>query len=653
MSVLEIEGLHVAYDGAEVVRGFDLSLRAGETYGLVGESGCGKSTVAFATMGHLPPGGRITAGSIRVDGTEVAGLEEPALRGLRGRTMAMVYQDPVSALNPTMRIGRQLAETGRDRAAILDVARRVRLPDPEALLRRFPHQLSGGQLQRVVIAMALLARPRLIILDEPTSGLDVTVEAEVVALIAQLAAEEEVALLYIAHDIGLMARVADRIGIMYAGRLVEEGEARTVLKTPANPYTRALLDCLPGRPDVPRGAPLRSIPGQVPPIGALPPGCAYAPRCDFAKAGICDVPPAVAMVRAETGQQARCRRLEELPPPAETQVDAAPPRGEAAPLLHLDAIDRTFGGKGWFAPAPVTAADGVSFDIGAGEVTALVGESGSGKSSLARILIGLDSADAGHARLDGHDIAQLPAQNRPQELIRAVQMVFQNPDATLNPAHRVGRILARALKRTGKPHNRAAVAALLEMVRLPAEAANRRPAALSGGQRQRVAIARAFAGTPKLIVADEPVSALDVSVQAAVIGLLDDMKATHGTAILLISHDLMLVRHVADSVVVLYRGTVMERGRAAEVFAAPFNPYTEALLASVHPPDPDHAPVPLEAPDDPGPPPAGGCPFQPRCHRRIATCAELYPPLRDAGNGHAILCHHDLTTLSQGDFHAP
>ena len=649
MSVLAISDLHVAYGGAEVVRGFDLTLRAGETYGLVGESGCGKSTVAYAVMGHLPEGGRVTGGRIAVQGHDVVGLSETALRPMRGPVMGMIYQDPVAALNPTMRIGRQLAEAAPDAQSIREVLRRVRLPDPEAILRRYPHQLSGGQLQRIVIAMALLARPALLILDEPTTGLDVTVEGEVVALISEIAAEEGLALLYISHNLGLMARVADRIGIMYAGELVEEGSVRAVLKAPAHPYTKALLACLPGRDD---GAPLAPIPGHVPAIGNLPPGCTFAPRCVHAVAGLCDVPPRLTIEACASGALARCRRLGDLPTGVAKPFlpHAVPAPRPDAPLLRVEGLTKQFGRAGWFGTHPVVAAEDVAFGITRGQTVALVGESGSGKSTVARILIGLDTADAGSADLDGLNIAMLPAGGRPQEMIRRIRMVFQNPDATLNPAHRVGHILRRALKRGGAPHRAADVTRLLDRVRLPPTTGQRFPAALSGGQRQRVAIARAFAGAPALIIADEPVSALDVSVQAAIVGLLGEMQADHKAAILLISHDLMLVRHVADRVVVLYRGRVMEEGRTADVFARPHHPYTEALVASVHPPDPDHMSQALDAPDDDAPPETG-CPFQPRCHRRVARCRTTSPPLREGPIGHLILCHHDLETL-KGDIHA-
>ncbi len=646
MSILQIESLCVAYDGAEVVRGFDLTLKEGESYGLVGESGCGKSTVAFAVEGHLAATGKVTSGSITVNGTALTKIAEPQLRRLRAAHMSMVFQDPVAALNPTMRIGDQLAEAAREPADILPIMDRVRLPDPEALLKRYPHQLSGGQLQRVVIAMALLSRPSLLILDEPTTGLDVTVEAEVVALISEIAAAEDVALLYISHNLGLMARVADRIGIMYAGQLVEEGPVRSVLRSPKHPYTLALLACLPGRKDRAPGTPLPSIPGQVPLIGALPRGCAFAPRCAMSKPGLCDVDPPLRMVQTGTDHFARCRRLEDQPPMSKEQ-QTPPTRDLRAhdTVLEIDGLRKTFGRRGLFAPPPVVASDDVGFTLPAAQTLALVGESGSGKSTLARMLIGLDVADKGTAMFDGKNIAALPAKDRPDSLIRQIQMVFQNPDGTLNPAHRIGFILARALKRAGQPHGEQDVIRLLDSVRLPATLADRHPADLSGGQRQRVAIARAFAGSPALIVADEPVSALDVSVQAAVIGLLSDMTAAHDTAILLISHDLMLVRHVAQHVVVLYQGRVMEQGPADAVFKAPFHPYTEALLASVHPPDPDHVVSPLDAPDDPGPSPQDGCPFYNRCHRRLPQCSAMPPPKRDAGTGHAILCHRELQDL--------
>ena len=650
MTVLDISGLRVAYGTTEVVRGFDLKLQSGETYGLVGESGCGKSTVAYSVEGHLSGPGRVTEGSISVNGTNVVGLPEPELRRLRATAMGMVFQDPVSALNPTMRIGRQLAEAACDPGDIPAVLERVRLPEPKSITSRYPHQFSGGQLQRIVIAMALLRRPSLLILDEPTTGLDVTVEAEVVSLISEIAGAEQIALLYISHNLGLIARVADRVGIMYAGQLVEEGPVRDVLTAPRHPYARALMECLPGRKGVEPGTPLSSIKGQVASMQALPAGCAFAPRCEFARPGLCDVDPPLPLEQIVPGHAARCRRLKEEMPRAErAQSHAVRETGYDQSILAVDGIVKTFRRKGFWGRPPVVASDDVSFNVPAAQTLALVGESGSGKSTLARILIGLDVADSGTASFAGDDIAALPASRRSDALFQGIRMVFQNPDGTLNPAHRIGFTLRRALQRSGRPHENADIVRLLECVRLPPDAADRRPSDLSGGQRQRVAIARAFAGDPALIIADEPVSALDVSVQAAIVGLLSDMTVENETAILLISHDLMLVRHVAQHVVVLYRGRVMEKGPVEAVFSPPFHPYTEALLASVHPADPDHVPVLLDSPDDTEPPPKGGCPFYGRCHLRQTACATTDVPLIDAGNGHTILCHRTLSDLTPAE----
>lgn len=608
-TVLSLDAVHVAYgSGANVVRGVDMVLREGETMGLVGESGCGKSTIAFAIQNYLAGNGRITSGTIAVAGIIVNDLREPALRAMRGRIVSMVYQDPVSALNPSMRLGRQLEEAvlahrnlsrTEARAEILRMLNRVRLPDPSTLLSRWPHQLSGGQLQRVVIAMALLAQPKLLILDEPTSGLDVTVEADVAALISEIAREAgDMAILYISHNLGLIARVADRVGVMYAGRLVEEGPVRQVLTEPAHPYTRALMACIPGNVGTSAGAPLAAIPGQVPRPENLPPGCSFAPRCGSAQVGICDTSTDVPMEPVGGADQhfARCLRLGDLSDGAESPAQTHPGKDyPAEPLLDVTDLTRIFQTRsvlGLKRSSEVRAADGVSFSVGRGEVVALVGESGSGKSTIARILIGLDQADSGAALCLDNDLAHLPAQQRSEALIRAVQIVFQNPDATLNPAHRIGRILSRALKRSGKVHGPGDVERLLSLVRLPPEMAGLYPGALSGGQRQRVAIARAFAGETELIIADEPVSALDVSVQAAIVNLLRDTQAERDNSILFISHDLSLVRHMSDRVIVLYSGQVMEAGRTADVFAGPSHPYTEALLATVHPPDPGHPPAP-------------------------------------------------------------
>lgn len=634
---LVVSGLSVAYPGgALAVRDLSLRIPPGNTYGLVGESGSGKSTVAFAVPRALSGGGQIVAGSIRVDGTEVTTLDPTGLRQLRGRGVAMVMQDPATALNPTMRIGAQLREVSRDAGAILEVLTRVRLPDPADLSRRWPHQLSGGQKQRVAIAMALLAKPGVLILDEPTTGLDATVEASVAALVAEIAGRARgMATLYISHNIRLIARVADRVGVMYAGRLVEEGSVADVLQTPAHPYTRALLAAMPGNAALPPGVRLPTIPGAPPDPGIRLPGCAFAPRCAEVRAGLCDVGAAPVLRPTPVGAQlAACRRLEDLSDPPNLHGPAPPrptPRGEA---IRIDGVTRRFG-PAW-GPA---ALDGVSFAIPGGSITALVGESGSGKTTLGRILIGLDQADEGSAEGFGHDLARLPAARRPRALLRSLGIVFQNPDATLNPAHSVGRILARALARAGQPADAAALARLLSQVRLPAAIASVRPAALSGGQRQRVAIARAYAGQPDLVIADEPVSALDLSVQAAIIELLRDQQTDRGGSILFISHDLALVRHIADQVVVLYRGRVVEAGPAAVVLDGPAHPYTATLLAASQAELSLSAAADIALPETPG---AGLCPWLPRCARRSDLCARTPPPEIADKRGRRALCHHPL-----------
>jgi peptide/nickel transport system ATP-binding protein len=647
-AVLELQGVSIAYAGASAtaaaVRDVSLRISAGETYGLVGESGSGKSTIAYAALSALPEGAKVVAGRLTL-----------APRQPGGAVAAMVHQDPVATLNPVMTLGAQLREAvhawrrpGRaaTRSELLRVLERVGLPDPPAILSRYPHQISGGQAQRVVIAMALLAQPRLLVLDEPTTGLDATVERRVVDLIAELGRERDMAMLYISHNLGLIARVADRIGVLYAGDLVEEGPARTVLRAPRHPYTRALLDCLP-RIDVKGRRRLAAIEGQIPTPDSRPPGCVFTPRCLFARPGLCDRNGVPAMVPLEAGQSARCRRLDAVaaaPPGPAAQCEAMP--DPARPLLQVAALGKRYESGGlarvFGRGGGVQALVDVDLAVPTGRVVALVGESGSGKSTLARIVVGLDTASSGAGTLDAADVVHTPAARRERDLIRAVSIVFQNPDQTLNPAHSIGTSLRRALRAMGLRDRRALrarVEELLEMVRLPPAMRDARPEALSGGQRQRVAIARALAGTPRLIVADEPVSALDVSVQAAVVNLFHDIRRGRDAAILFISHDLALVRQMANHVVVLLHGQVMEEGSSDALFADPLHPYTRSLIASHHPPDPDYRPAPLP-PDRREPLPRDGCPFNPACPLRIrGTCDATPPPVRSPDGARRFRCH--------------
>ncbi len=657
--LLAVDKLHIAYRDEEgelpAVRDFSLRLDAGETYGLVGESGCGKSTAAFALLGYLAEGGRIAHGSIRVNGRETTALDEDGLRSLRGGDIAMIYQEPASALNPVLTVGRQLIEArsahraesrAQTEAAAIDMLGKVRIGDPDAMMRRYPHELSGGQAQRVVIAMALLAEPKLLVLDEPTTGLDATVEAEVVELIGELARKIGMGLIYISHDLNLVGRLCSRVGVMYAGRIVEEGGAADIFGRPLHPYTKGLLACRPGKGRGVEGRRLATIPGTPPAPGTTVPGCAFAPRCAHFVAGLCDQSAAEDLKTVERDHKVRCARVEEtlLASPLEGAVTERPMPGEE--LIRVEHLSKTylprsaFGRRRGAAPAHLPKAnDDVSLDARAAEILSIVGESGSGKSTLARIIIGLEEASAGRVLVLGEDVARRKARHRSRKLIRSLQMVFQNPDSTLNPSHTVGAIIGRVVRRLGQRKDRAAVKArvddLLAQVQLPASFRVKYPHELSGGQRQRVGIARAFAGNPDIVIADEPVSALDVSVQAAIVNLLLDMQARSGTTFLFISHDLDLVRHISDRVAVMFGGRVMEFGAAAEVFSPPYHPYTEMLLAAG-----DGRPRLAPAPPEDGSLRRAGCRYAGRCHRRIDGLCDVQEPPRQANaEGHVIFCH--------------
>ena len=658
MALLEIEDLRVEYrtlrGAVTALPGFSLTIGEGESVGLVGESGCGKTTLLMAMLRHLGPAGVITGGAIRFEGRDLAHASEADLAKVRGSRIAIVYQEPASALNPTMTIGAQLAEVPMQhqrlpRAAALaraaEVLADVHMPDPRAALSRYPHQLSGGQKQRVVIAMALLANPALLLLDEPTTGLDVTVEAAVIDLIGELRAKYRTALLYISHNLGLIARVADRVGVMYAGELVEEATAVEIFAAPRHPYTRGLLAAIPRPGASKETAALLPIPGTVPSLAHRPPGCGFAPRCAHFSPGLCDAGP-VAMAGTE-GHRVRCLRWAEVTaaPAPPSFHRAAPPTAALLESRDLCKIYRLPAGA-------LKANDGLDFAALKGEVLAIVGESGSGKSTFARILTGLETATSGSLRFAGAEIANRTVHRRGAGEVAAIQMVFQNPDGTLNPSHAVGWALGRAVRKLGGLRDRAKIAArveeLLALVRLPASARHSRPRQLSGGQKQRIAIARAFAGQPEILVADEPVSALDVSVQAAVVNLLLAIQAERGSTMVLISHDLGLVRYLADHVVVMYLGRVMEAGPSAAIFAPPYHPYTEALLSAAPLPDPTRKPrrIRLEG-EIPSPlnPPAG-CRFASRCPRKLGTVCELTPPpLRETADGHLIFCHIPLERL--------
>jgi peptide/nickel transport system ATP-binding protein len=647
---LEVEDLELAYMvrgiPREVLRGVSFHVRAGEAYGLVGESGCGKSTTAYAALRYLPSNGVITGGRILVGGDDVTRMSDKQLRRFRARHASMVYQDPGSALNPTLRIGAQVTEAfsilGHDKAAAstraLEALRRVRIADPEKVMQRYPHQLSGGMQQRIVIAMALASDPQLLVLDEPTTGLDATVEAEVLDLVRALRHETEAAILLIAHNLGVIRSMCDRVGVMYAGKIVEEGDAIEVFEHPKHPYTVGLLQCLPRHAVRKSERALFTIPGTLPQIGADLPTCVFVDRCVLADETCHTVVPPV--VEIGPGHYSRCHhveRIDQIPePPSEESSNLL---GGKVVIKFRD-VSKTFRQRGHSVPALV----GIELDLTGGETLGLVGESGSGKTTLAKALLGIYEPDPGsEIELDDHALAG-KATNRPTEDMRAMQMVFQNPDSALNRAWVVRRILKRSVNKLTGIRGAAAdarVAKLAEALRLTPRHLDMRPRQLSGGLKQRVAIARAFAGDPRIVVCDEPTSALDVSVQAAILNLLSDLQANESTSYLFISHDLGVVRYLADRIAVMYLGRIQEVGTTDQIFDGPHHPYTEALLSAV--PSVDGEPsrrirISGEIPSPADPP--SGCVFHTRCHRFIeGTCDVIEPPIVEIEPGHLIRCH--------------
>jgi peptide/nickel transport system ATP-binding protein len=669
-NVLQIQDLHITFGqgGREVraVRGVTFDVRAGEVLGLVGESGCGKSTVGLAAMGFIAPSGRVVQGKILYQGQDVTTLSFQELQKMRGREIAMVFQNPLTSLNPSMRIGEQIMEVLRthlrfdDRRAREHTAQlieSVNLPDPFEVMERYPHELSGGQQQRIVIAMGLACDPAVLILDEPTTGLDVTTEATILDLIAELKDKINSAILYITHNLGVIARVCDRIVVMYAGEVAEQATVRELFETPRHPYTVGLLHAVPDLTKV--GEPLLPIPGQLPRPGSYPAGCAFAPRCSYATEICTQEDPGLQEVGAD--HEVRCRYWQKVSKEQVRSVGlpVTVPElsSDSEPILEIDELKKYFvrqlGILPWSKKQRVLrAVDGVSLEIAPGETLALVGESGCGKSTLANCIIGLQEPTSGVIRLDGRPLEPL-ARQRTRERRQQVQIVFQNPDSSLNPSHTVYQIVSRPLKMFRrhelKGTLRQEAQKILEQVNLHESYLDRYPSQLSGGEKQRVGIARALAAGPEIIVCDEPVSALDVSVRATVLNLLRELQESHGYSYLFVSHDLSVVRYLSHRVLVMYLGHVMEIGPTAKVFEPPYHPYTEALYSAIPLPDPfvEQKRIRLTGRVPSAANPPSGCPFQTRCPRKIgAICEQELPPLQDAGDGHLIRCHIPVRALA-------
>ncbi|WP_203073989.1 ABC transporter ATP-binding protein [Falsiroseomonas ponticola] len=637
-----------------VMAGVDLAIAERETVCLVGESGSGKTVTAMAVTRLIDHrGGTITAGSLRFEGQDLARLTQRQMADLRGRRIGMVFQEPMTAFDPVFSIGAQIAEVlRRHRGLRQDAARReavallkrVHIPDPDQRFDQFPHQLSGGMRQRAMIAMALACNPRLLIADEPTTALDVTIQAQILALLKDLQAETGMAILLITHDLGIAAEIADRVVVMYAGRVVEDAPVQRLFAAPAHPYTRGLLRSVVGTATR-RGSRLPAIEGSIPSLADPPGGCRFHPRCPVASA-ICasHAPP----LETRNGARLACWHPDEPEPAPKlvTQADIAAPASDE-PIVTLAGVSRHYpltAAWPWARGRVVRAVDGVDLTIHRGETFGLVGESGCGKSTLARLVLGLERPTQGEVRVAGQDLGALrgPALRAAR---RHMQMVFQDPFGSIDPRWTVGEIIAEPLAvHASQPRveRLREAAALLEQVGLDPAWTARYPHQLSGGQRQRVAIARALAVNPDLVLLDEAVAALDVSVQAQVVNLLQDLKAKRGLTYLFISHGLNIVRHISDRIGVMYLGRLVEAGPAEAIFARPAHHYTRALIAAIPEPDPalrrGFVPIAGEIPSPSRPPP--GCRFHTRCAAATALCRAEAPALVPVGEGRVLACHH-------------
>ena len=675
--IIEIENLSISFftRAGEIpaVMDFSCSVMPGEAMGIVGESGCGKSTVALGIMRDLSNVGQIVGGRIKFQGRDMGELSEEELRAIRGNKIAMIYQEPMASLNPAMKVGAQLMEVPiiHDKVSkeeawkrALEMVTAVRLPDPERIMKSYPHQLSGGQQQRIVIAMALLSKPALLLLDEPTTALDVTVEAGIVQLVKGLGKEFGTSMIFVSHNLGLILETCDRITVMYSGEAVETGTVKDVFDRMRHPYTQGLFRSIPLPGADKNERPLIAIPGQLPLPHERPKGCNFGPRCHHFVEGLCDAGE-IPMIPVE-GHEAhlsRCVRFAEIdwravPEGATTEKEPIRP---GAPLLKIEnlkkyyhvAANAVFGGG---ETRTVKANEEISFEARESETVAIVGESGCGKSTLAKVLLGLETATEGTIMLGNTQIHDTPVEKRDTGTVAAIQMVFQNPFDTLNPSHSVGSQIMRSLEKfkVGKTveDRRQRMFELLDLVKLPRAFASRMPRQLSGGQKQRIGVARAFAGNAKVVVADEPVSALDVSVQAAVTELLMDIQREHQTTMLFISHDLSVVRYLADRVVVMYLGYIVEQGTTDQIFAPPYHPYTEALLSAIPIADTSvvkkHIVLEGDIPSAMNPP--SGCPFQTRCRWKERVpgnkCETQVPPLKKLAEGHFSLCWLDDAELA-------
>ncbi len=638
---------------------FSLSIEPGECVGLVGESGCGKTTTGLAVMRLLPNNGKIVGGSVVLDGVDLASLSEKEMQSQRGRTVALIPQDPMSSLNPTMKIGRQIGEGLRihdgatdeeARIRALEVLEMVEMPRPAERLEQYPFELSGGLRQRVIIAMGLVCRPKLLIADEPTTALDVTIQAQILDIIDNLREQLDMSVLLITHDLGVIAGRADRVVVMYAGRKAEEAETHQLFHNMRHPYAQALLASMPNLENTSKHE-LASIAGLPPDLAKEIVGCRFAPRCSYAtdKCRVEDPP-----LSFEGDHAYACFHPVEGPRPVVIREDVARvARAQSTELLRVENLVKEFPIKAGFIRhkvGAISAVSDVTFTINEGETFGLVGESGCGKTTIGRMVVGLEYPTNG--KIIFNDKVVSARNHHPTRLERRDrQMMFQDPYSSLDPRMKVAQILAEPLM-VQHVGNRVAqaqrVSELLTLVGLEPAVADRYPHEFSGGQRQRIGLARALALNPRLIVADEPVSALDVSIQAQILNLMKDLQKVHNLSYVFVSHDLAVVYYMADSIGVMYLGKIVEIGDAESVFRTPAHPYTQGLLDAVPIPDPELArgqrghQVKGELPSAVNPP--SGCRFRTRCPRAQDICANVEPPLDDFGATHQAACHFPLRT---------
>jgi peptide/nickel transport system ATP-binding protein len=669
--------VHFDTGGGEVVKAVDgvsWHVDAGETLAIVGESGSGKSVSAMALMGLVPsPPARFPGGAAFLAGRSLLDMPEARQRRLRGRDLAMIFQDPLTGLNPVFRVGDQIAEmitthsrtsTSAARRRAVELLADVGIPNPGVRARQYPHEFSGGMRQRAMIAMALANDPKVLIADEPTTALDVTVQAQIMELLETVQAQRNTAIVLITHDLGLVAAHADRIAVMYAGRIVEEGRSEEIFAVPHHAYTAGLLAGL-TRIDQARPAKLEPIPGQPPNLARVPRGCPFHPRCRFATQECLSAVPALLPVAAAAqdtadGHRHACVHAGEVVAAVRRPREPAPVGGVAEPsadrpMLRVDGLVKHFPIRAGFVArrtvGVVQAVDGVSLEVPEGATLALVGESGCGKSTVARSILRLQEPTRGTVEVAGRDVIALS----PAQLRRAradMQIVFQDPYASLNPRMTVRQILAEKYRLLGGELTRATIPELLETVGLAPEYADRYPHEFSGGQRQRIGIARAIALNPSFVVLDEPVSALDVSIQAQVLNLLQQLQRDFGLTYLFIAHDLSVVRHISDRVAVMYLGGIVETAERDTLFEHSRHPYTQALISAVPIPDPaverarERLVLSGDLPSPANPP--SGCRFRTRCWKHLLLpesdklrCIGEAPALQPAAGdpGHLVSCH--------------